>query len=131
MEATQSEFVLIAWFFRSAGSCGLVILGLGLLLSLWGLVNLVSARSSSEIIPQIYVSFLPLLISLGAMVIVARDFVSMVRGDVAATTGEFVQTCSFGLVCGILGSACTLVPALLGLTHLALLLRRVQENRSN
>jgi hypothetical protein len=119
---------MLRWFLVSGEGYGVLIMVMGLLLSVWALVNLVAVRSRPVVLVQVFLSFLPLLVCLLAVSDATQDFMTMARSERAPKPSELAQAVSLGLVCGILGPLATLVPSLLGLVKLSLLSREAQRD---
>ncbi len=129
MKAVQLKINMLTWFLTSGEAYGLLIMTLGLLLFLWAVFNLLAARTRTVVFVQVFLSFLPILVSLFVVCGAAQEFLKMATSDTAIKPSEFARTVSLGLVCGILGPLATLVPGVLGLIKLWLLGSYDQENR--
>ncbi len=119
------------WLLWGGDGYGLLILALGLLLSVWAFLNLALVRNRAVVLVQVFLSFLPLLVTLLAVSRATQELSVIALSEVGPKPSEFAESASLGLTCGILGPLATLLPALVGLAKVALLSNGAQRAGPN
>jgi hypothetical protein len=109
----QAQKAAFSALFEAGGFLSALIILLGLLLVVWGVLNLALARSRIVFLVHGLLCFVPLLLGLAGMCRGYSQFAAMVMSPAAPKPVEVARTMSFAMASGIFGSIATMVPAAL------------------
>ena len=94
---------------------GVPMFGLGILFSLWGILNVVRPRNRHLILVQTLLSLLPGIFAMMAIYAACREFNMMATLPAAPKPGEIAAVAGFAMSCGFFGIAGTIMPVTLGM----------------
>jgi hypothetical protein len=98
---------------------GLAILALGIVLAIWGLINLLAVRNWTVLTVQALLSLLPALLGAWAIQRAMSTFLVMAVAEQAPKPSDMAKVISFGMVCGLWATLGTALSAGLGILALA------------
>jgi len=104
---------------RAGGGYGWLLLGLGVLLTLWGLLNLLVIRNRLALTLQPLCSLTPALLAVLGVYSSYDRFANMAMAPQAPKPAEFAEVVSFAMACGIEGPLATAIPVIVGVIALA------------
>lgn len=110
---------LLQWCLQGGGPIGLTILSLGIILAVWGLINLLAVRNWTMLTVQALLSLLPALLGAWAIQRAIVTYLAMATSDQAPKPSEFGQVISYGMICGLWATLGTALSAGLGILALA------------
>lgn len=108
----------ISHLLRAGGPIGWLILGLGVVLTLWGVWNLLRVRNRMLIALQAFCSLIPAVICTIVAVGLYQAYLPIASSPVAPRPAEIAGLISKGLLIGTIGPLATVIPAALGIAAL-------------
>ncbi len=94
---------------------GLPMFGLGLLFSLWGVLNVARPQSRHLILVQTLLSLLPGVLAMLAIYAASANFLAMAVLPTSPKPSELADVTTYAMSCGFFGIAGTIMPVALGL----------------
>jgi len=116
----------IVHLFRSAGTLGLLILSLGVVLTMWGVINLLTRQPPLVTVLQTLCSLIPAVLAAGVVYASYQEFMRIAASPEPPEAVEFARVISSGLTAGMIGPLASVVPAALGIAALARVAQREQ-----
>lgn len=103
---------------RAGGTAGLLVIALGVVLTLWGVWNLVRVRNRMLVALQAFCSLIPAVVCTIVAVGLYQAYLPIAASPVAPKPAEIAALISKGLMLGMIGPLATVIPAALGITAL-------------
>jgi len=103
---------------RGGGTAGLLVIALGVVLTLWGVWNLLRVRNRILIALQAFCSLIPAVICTIVAVGLYQAYLPIASSPVAPRPAEIAVLISKGLLIGMIGPLATVIPAALGIAAL-------------
>ena len=104
---------------RGGDAYGSVMISLGLLLTVWGMVNFFFVRNRLVLTLQALLSFLPATFALWGIHTAYVQFAQMAEATVAPKPIEFASMTVLAMGCGFWGIVSTMVPGFVGVLALS------------
>jgi hypothetical protein len=121
---------LLLFLLREGGGAGLALAALGVLLTVWGFINLGFVTRRGTLVTQALVSFLPLSLAFVGMCVYFSRFMELAAAPGSSRPEDVARTMSLLIILGLTGSVSTIVPAVIGIIALARNLRTTEEARA-
>ena len=119
-EAEAHRMSILSVLLREGGPQGFGIVVLGLVLTLWGLINLALVRNRGMLVAQAFLAFLPLGVAFLAMCNGLSAFLELASAAGPPPRPELIaQTAVYAIANGIFGATATAVPAIIGIAALS------------
>ena len=112
--STQPDAAIISPLRFLLFSGGFFLLAFGLVLTLWGLWNVLRPHSFVKILSQLALSVLPGMVAMVAIYLAAADFMELADSETAPKPAALATTVGPMFSYGFVGLLATIVPVLLG-----------------
>ena len=124
MNANGAGPSLLEWLWIGGGPYGKAIYVLGAILTLWGLVNFAGTRNRSFVLVQLAASLVPVLLVFLPAWPMLRSLAVVATAKSFTPPPGFMEDMGGLALRSLIGPVATVVPAALGLVHLARLQAR-------
>lgn len=119
MNAVPQQVSELTFLLRAGDGYGSMLIGLGIVLTIWGWLDLLFVRNRTVLILHALLSFTPGLLALWGIHSAYEAYTAMAVSPTPPKPAEFAAAINLAMACGIWGIAGTVVSGFFGVLALA------------
>ena len=117
-ELIGQQMAPLSHLLKSGGAVGWLIIALGVVLTVWGAINLMKRPAPVVLMLQAVCSLIPGVLAAAVAGAAYVEFMAVATGSEPAKPWEFAEVISRGLFAGTVGPLASMIPAALGIAGL-------------